>query len=172
MVRPYRFSLEEFLRLPLPERGVELLRGEIYQMAPIGPRHAYMVNRLNRLLVQTFPQALVQPQGPLALGEDTYLEPDLLLLRPKDYGGALPEPGDVLLLVEVAEASLAYDLEKKLPLYAEAGILEVWVVDLNASRLLVFRGPAGDHYREQLWLSPGEQLAPLAFPDIPLEVPW
>ncbi|GGM91349.1 hypothetical protein GCM10007092_00370 [Thermus composti] len=172
MVRPYRFSLEEFLKLPLPERGVELLQGEIYQMAPIGPRHAYAVNRWNRLLVEHFPALLVQVQGPLALAPDTYLEPDLALLHPGDYRERLPGPGDVLWVVEVADASLEYDLAKKLPLYAKGGVPEVWVQDLSGGRLLLFRTPQGDHYREQIWVRPGEKVAPLAFPETFLEVPW
>ncbi|APD10081.1 MULTISPECIES: Uma2 family endonuclease [Thermus] len=172
MVRPYRFSLEEFLKLPLPERGVELLEGEIYQMAPIGPRHAYVLNRWNRLFVERFPEALVQVQGPLALAPDVYLEPDLALLRPGDYGERLPGAEDVLLLLEVSDASLEYDLGKKVPLYARMGVPEVWVQDLQGSRLLVFRTPEEDHYREQIWVKPGERLAPLAFPEVLLEVPW
>ncbi|MGC8904291.1 Uma2 family endonuclease [Thermus sp.] len=171
MVRPYRFRLEEFLKLPLPERGVELLEGEVYQMAPIGPRHAYTVNRWNRIL-SGFPEVWVQVQGPLVLSPDTYLEPDLALLRPGDYRERLPRPEDVLLLVEVAEASLDYDLSKKVPLYAKGGVPEVWVQDLLGGRLLLFRTPEGDHYREQIWVKPGERVSPLAFPEASLEVPW
>ncbi|WP_337845852.1 Uma2 family endonuclease [Thermus sp.] len=172
MVRPYRFSLEGFFKLPLPERGVELLRGELYRMAPIGPKPAYLLNRLNQLFLERFPEALVQPQGPLRIPPDTHLEPDLLLLRPGPYAKRLPSPGDVLLLVEISESTLDYDLGRKLPLYAQAGIPEVWVVDLTGYRLWIFRGPQGDHYREQLWLSPGEGVAPLAFPETTVEVPW
>ncbi|RTG91792.1 Uma2 family endonuclease [Thermus scotoductus] len=173
MVRPYRFSLEEFLRLPLPERGVELLRGEIYQMAPIGSRHVDLVDRWAEVLLRTFSgRARVRIQGPFTIPPDTYLEPDLLLCQLKDYRERYPVPDEVLLAIEVADTSLEYDLGRKVPLYAQGGVLEVWVQDLTQGRLLVFRGPAGDHYREQLWLSPGEKLAPLAFPDIPLEVPW
>uniref|UniRef100_A0A831XHX7 Uma2 family endonuclease n=1 Tax=Thermus islandicus TaxID=540988 RepID=A0A831XHX7_9DEIN len=171
MVRPYRFRLEEFLKLPLPERGVELLEGEVYQMAPIGPRHAYTVNRWNRILSHLL-EVWVQVQGPLVLSPDTYLEPDLALLRPGDYRERLPRPEDVLLLVEVAEASLDYDLSKKVPLYAQGGVPEVWVQDLLGGRLLLFRTPEGDHYREQIWVKPGEKVAPLAFPEASLEVPW
>ena len=171
MVRPYRFSLEEFLKLPLPERGVELLEGEIYQMAPIGPRHAYAVNRWNRVF-SSLPEVFVQVQGPLALPPDTYLEPDLALLRPGDYRERLPRPEDVLLVVEVAEASLDYDLTKKVPLYAKAGVPEVWVQDLLGGKLLLFRTPEEDHYREQIWVRPGERVSPLAFPEAFLEVPW
>ena len=147
MVRPYRFSLEEFLKLPLPERGVELLEGEIYQMAPIGPRHAYAVNRWNRVF-SSLPEVFVQVQGPLALPPDTYLEPDLALLRPGDYRERLPRPEDVLL------------------------VPEVWVQDLLGGKLLLFRTPEEDHYREQIWVRPGERVSPLAFPEAFLEVPW
>jgi Uma2 family endonuclease len=100
------------------------------------------------------------------------LEPDLALLRPGDYRERLPRPEDVLLLVEVAEASLDYDLSKKVPLYAKGGVPEVWVQDLLSERLLLFRTPEGDHYREQIWVKPGERVSPLAFPEASLEVPW
>lgn len=103
MVRPYRFSLEEFLRLPLPERGVELLRGEIYQMAPIGSRHADLVDRWAEVLLRTFSgRARVRIQGPFTIPPDTYLEPDLLLCQLKDYRERYPVPDEVLLAIEVA----------------------------------------------------------------------
>ncbi|WP_413217570.1 Uma2 family endonuclease [Thermus oshimai] len=173
MVRPYRFSLEEFFKLPLPERGVELLKGELYQMAPIGSRHADLVDRWAEGLMEAFRgRARVRVQGPFVIPPDTYLEPDLLLLKPKAYWEGHPTPEDALLVVEVAESSLEYDLNKKIPLYARGGVPEVWVQDLAGRRLLLFREPRGDHYREQLWLSPGEKVAPLAFPETLLEIPW
>jgi len=173
MVRPYRFRLEEFLKLPLPERGVELLKGEIYQMAPIGSCHADILDRWTEAFVMAFAgKAGVRVQGPLVIPPDTYLEPDLLLYRPGDYRLRHPGPEDVYLVLEVAESSLDYDLTKKLPLYAQGGVPEVWVQDLLGGRLLLFRTPEGDHYREQIWVRPGEKVAPLAFPEVPLEVPW
>jgi Uma2 family endonuclease len=173
MVRPYRFRLEEFFRLPLPERGLELLKGEIYQMAPIGSRHADILDRWTEVFIKAFAgRAGVRVQGPFVIPPDTYLEPDLLLYRLGDYRLRHPGPGEAYLVLEVAESSLDYDLNKKLPLYAQGGVPEVWVQDLLGGRLLLFRTPEGDHYREQIWVKPGERVAPLAFPEVPLEVPW
>ncbi|BDG19382.1 hypothetical protein TthSNM11_15850 [Thermus thermophilus] len=173
MVRPYRFSLEEFLKLPLPERGVELLEGEIYQMAPIGSRHAHVLDLWTQVFVKAFHgKAGVRVQGPFVLPPDTYLEPDLLLYRLGDFRHRYPGPEDALLVLEVAESSLDYDLTKKVPLYAKAGVPEVWVQDLLGGKLLLFRTPEEDHYREQIWVRPGERVSPLAFPEAFLEVPW
>ncbi len=76
------------------------------------------------------------------------------------------------MILEVAESSLEYELTKKVPLYAKGGVPEVWVHDLLGGRLLLFRTPEGDHYREQIWVKPGERVTPLAFPEVSLEVPW
>ncbi|MEZ0346937.1 MAG: Uma2 family endonuclease [Thermus sp.] len=173
MVRPYRFSLEEFLKLPLPERGVELLEGEIYQMAPIGSRHAFVVERWDEVLRKSLGErARVRVQGPFVIPPGTYVEPDLLVYRQGDYRERHPTPQDAFLVVEVSDTTLEYDLTKKVPAYAKGGVPEVWVQDLQGSRLLVFRTPEEDHYREQIWVKPGERLAPLAFPEVLLEVPW
>lgn len=173
MVRPYRFSLEEFLRFPLPERRMELLEGEVYQMAPIGSRDAHLLDLWTQAFVKAFyGKAGVRVQGPFVLPPDTYLEPDLLLYRLGDFRYRYPGPQDALLVLEVAENSLEYDLTKKVPLYAKAGVSEIWVQDLLGGRLLLFRTPEGDHYREQIWVKPGERVSPLAFPEVELEVPW
>ncbi|BBL82447.1 hypothetical protein TthAA37_13180 [Thermus thermophilus] len=173
MVRPYRFSLEEFLKLPLPERGVELLEGEIYQMAPIGSRHAHVLDLWVQVFVKAFHgKAGVRVQGPFVLPPDTYLEPDLLLYRLGDFRHRYPGPEDAFLVLEVAESSLDYDLSKKVPLYAKAGVPEIWVQDLLGGKLLLFRTPEEDHYRERIWVRPGERVSPLAFPEAFLEVPW
>lgn len=172
--RPRPFTVEEFHRLA--EAGilreddrVELIRGEILEMSPIGSRHAAAVNRLARLLIQALEnQAIVSIQNPVQLGKDSEPEPDLVLLKPRadEYAHALPQAGDVLLLVEVADTSLAYDLEVKLPLYAQHGIPEVWVVDLLRERVLVFRHPQGESYGETLTEGPEGSLTPLLLPEV------
>ncbi|MFN4233130.1 Uma2 family endonuclease, partial [Thermus sp.] len=133
----YPFSLEDFHRLAeagiLPEDArVELVEGEIVTMSPIGKKHAYVLNTLVDLLSPLRGRAVLSVQNPLVLGPATEVYPDLALLRPPRtrYRDRLPEGGDVLLLVEVAETSLDYDLNVKTPLYAKAGVPEVWVVDL------------------------------------------
>ena len=112
---------------------VELLEGELYEVAPIGDWHNASVDALNAAFkVEAGPRAIVRVQGSFRLSPRSEPEPDILVLRyrPDYYRSALPGPEDVLLLVEVADTTLAYDRDFKLPLYARAGIPEVWIADL------------------------------------------
>lgn len=114
---------------------VELIEGEIVHMSPIGSRHQGCVNRLARLLFEFAGRDyVVHVQGPIRLSERSELQPDLALLKPRPdfYSEGHPAPEAVLLLIEVSETSADYDREVKLPLYATAGIAEVWIVDLEA----------------------------------------
>lgn len=143
----------------LPEDArVELVEGEIVSMSPIGKKYAYVLNTLVDLLSPLRGQAVLSIQNPLVLGPVTEVYPDLALLKPPRtrYRDRLPEGEDVLLLVEVADTSLDYDLTVKLPLYAKAGIPEVWVVDLVRDRVHVFRKPSGEGYGQRETLEEGE----------------
>lgn len=134
-----------------PEARVELIDGEVIDMAPIGSKHASAVKRLNALLVAALGQrAIVSVQDPLRLGDLSEPEPDLMLLKPRAdfYADAHPTAGDVLLLIEVADASARYDREIKLPLYARHGVAEVWIVDLEARLVRFFRTPVGEGYAD------------------------
>ena len=114
-----------------PETRVELVDGELIEMAPIGPRHMQAVNRLTRALVAAVGEAaIVSVQNPVALGEHSETQPDLALLGPQsDSETRLPTPDDVLLLIEVADATLQYDRTTKLALYARFGVREVWICE-------------------------------------------
>jgi Uma2 family endonuclease len=114
-----------------PDARVELIAGEIVDMAPIGSRHAGTVERLARTLHRQADAFSVRAQQPVALGEDSEPVPDIALVRPRadDYLDRHPAAADVFLIIEVSDASLHYDLDVKLPLYARHGIPEVWVVD-------------------------------------------
>ncbi len=119
-------------------------------MTPIGPQHAARVDWLTRLLIQRVLQdVVVHVQNPLRLTNDAELCPDLALLRPKAnrYRDPAPCPEDVLLVIEVADTSLEKDRSDKVPPYAEAGIPEVWLVDLNRQEVHIFRDPSGSLYR-------------------------
>jgi Uma2 family endonuclease len=171
MATRYRFRVEEFERAFQGVPHVELLRGEVYQMSPIGPKHFYAVMRMDHRLREALgPKAVVAVQSPLRLFEDSEPEPDLLVLRPplERYQDRLPTPEDVLLLVEVADTSLEFDREVKLPLYAEAGIPEVWLVNLKENLLEVYRDPRGGRYREIRLLSPEEEVSPTLLPEVSL----
>jgi Uma2 family endonuclease len=156
LYRRHRFTAEEYHRMG--EAGlfgeddrVELIEGEIVEMTPIGSRHAGTVIRLNRLLGQAVGnRAIVAAQSPLRLDVASEPEPDIALLRPRDdfYTTSHPGPADVLLLIEVAEASLRYDREVKIPLYARHGISAVWLVDLAGRELTAHQQPAGNGYQQ------------------------
>jgi Uma2 family endonuclease len=171
MATRYRFRVEEFERAFQGVPHVELLRGEVYQMSPIGPKHVHKVAQLDARLQETLRgKAVVLVQSPLRLCEDSEPEPDLLVLKPplERYQDRLPTPEDVLLLVEVADTSLEFDREAKLPLYAEAGIPEVWLVNLKENLLEDYRDPRGGRYREIRLLSPEEEVSPTLLPEVSL----
>lgn len=149
LVHRHRLTVEEYYRmaevglLP-PDTRVELIDGEIIDMAPIGNRHAGVVDHLAELMVAaTRQRTQVRIQNPLRLDQSSEPAPDLVLLkrRPDKYKGAHPSPADSLLVVEVSESSLQFDLKKKLPLYARHGIPEVWIVELAAPRVHFFHAP-------------------------------
>jgi Uma2 family endonuclease len=140
---------------------VELIDGEILAMTPIGPRHAHCVRRLIALLTsRVATSAIVDVQNPLVLGEHSEPQPDVVLLRPRPdfYRHSHPGPQDVLLVIEVADSSSDYDRTVKVPQYARAGIWEVWLIDLAARVVEVYRGPSGGEYGEHLAVGPGSSL--------------
>jgi len=172
-----RFTVEEYHQLAEigvlhEDERVELLRGQIVNMMPIGPFQGGSVNRLTRLFERlSHDRWITSVQNPVQLGEHDEPQPDLLLLRPRDdfYAGRHPQPGDVFLLVEVADSTLLTDREEKLPIYARARIAEVWIVNLPERVVEVYRGPGDGTYAEQRRVRPGDQLAPAAFPDAAID---
>jgi Uma2 family endonuclease len=177
-VRRRRFTVEEYYRMTesgiLTENDrVELLDGEILEMTPIGHHHATCVHALSALLTRALgDRALLWAQNPVLLPRDTEPQPDVVLLRPPlaQYWARLPQPADVLLLVEVADTSYRFDREIKLPLYAAAGVPEVWLVDLTRNVVEVFRRPEGAVYRATERVARGGRLTPGAFPDVAVPV--
>lgn len=149
---------------------VELIDGGLIDMAPIGQGHAAIVNGLTRALVMACgSQAIVSVQNPVRLDRLNEPQPDFAILRPRaDFyaAGEPPGPADILLLVEVADSSLRFDLTVKLPLYARAGIAELWIADLRRRALDAFRRPTGAGYAEVATHRPGDPLALAAAPGI------
>ena len=168
----YRFTVKDYHRMAEadifePDDRVELIDGEVVEMSPIGTRHAACVSRLSHLLMpQSAGRLIVRVQLPIQVGEMSEPQPDVALLRPRAdfYEDHHPMPPDVHLVVEVADSSLRHDLLRKAPLYIAGGVPEVWVVDLVAEVVHVTRGGTTSQLRA------GESLAPLAFPDLVLEV--
>ena len=148
---------------------VELLDGEMYQMAAQASTHIACVMRLNRhFIVGLGDRALVSAQGAMRLSAYSEPEPDIAVLRYREdfYEAALPQPGDVFLVIEVANSSLRHDRDRKLPLYAAGGVAEVWIVDLRRRHVLVYHDPTPDGYRQNITYTEGANISPLAFPDL------
>ena len=168
-----RFTVKEFHHMGeagilTEDDRVELIDGEIVHMTPIGSRHAACVKRFIRLLTTAVgDRAIVAAQDPVVLGPDSEPQPDVALLRPRPdfYAGGHPGPEDVWLLVEVTDTTAPFDRTVKVPLYARAGIPEVWLVDLAAQSVEVYRRPSASGYAEVQRLTRGHRLTCGAFPD-------
>jgi len=152
--RRRRLTVDDYYRmaevgiLP-PDARVELIDGEIIDMAPPGSPHAATVHYLTEVLVRAAAgKASVLVQNPVRLSEYTEPQPDVALLRRRDdfYRERHPRADDVLLIVEVAATSLRFDRDRKLPLYASHGIPEMWLVDLGGERLVRHRAPKQGSY--------------------------
>jgi Uma2 family endonuclease len=144
---------------------VELISGIVVEMAPIGSRHADPIDVLNRVFVRGVgDRAVVRVQLPLVAADESEPEPDLALVPPGRY--AAHHPSEALLVVEVAETSLAYDRETKGPLYAATGVSEYWVVDVNAQCIEIYGELAGGRYQRIRRASGDDEVAPVAFPDV------
>jgi Uma2 family endonuclease len=174
----HRFTVEQYERMG--EAGifseddrVELIEGEIVEMTPIGSRHAGAVNRLIELLTSTVGRrATVAAQNPIRIGGHSEPQPDLVLLRRREdfYAARHPEPADVLLVIEVADTPAGFDRRVKLPLYARAGIVEAWVLDLDGPALEVHRSPAAEGYRDVRRPRRGEAVTLAGLPDLSVAV--
>ena len=129
---------------------IELIHGEIVEMSPIGDRHIACVIAGIRAFARLVPRVDLSPQSPLRVpGFKNLPEPDLVLVRPrKDFRLRPPGASDVVLLIEIADSSLAYDRDVKMPLYAESGIPEFWLADLNSDTIFAYRRPSPYGYQE------------------------
>ena len=151
---------------------VELIGGYVVDMSPANPDHNYVIMRLLELFVPLMGSFKLWVQGTLKIDRKNVLDPDFMLLRPRADGfkRALPTPDDVVLLVEVAGSSLARDAGVKLPLYAEQGISDYWIADLDRDTLIVHRQPQGKVYDEVREYSGEETISPLAAPEFSVKV--
>jgi Uma2 family endonuclease len=150
-----------------PDARLELIRGEIVEMSPIGDPHFLSVMFLGDLLSELRPEGISSLQGPLRLPlQESVPQPDAVIFRRRtDFKTRPPCAKDVFFLVEVSDSTLAYDRNIKMPLYAEVGIPEAWLVDLNAERILVYRRPSPEGYQDVRAYQRGETIYPEAFPE-------
>lgn len=167
-----RFSIEEYYRLAEvgilgPEDKVELIYGEIVKMSPIGPKHAGTVNRVMQFFQKFLGEKyVISVQNPVRLSTYSEPEPDIAVLkfRSDRYMSGHPTPEDVTLVIEVSDTTFEYDSKVKLPLYAEEGIEEYWIIDLQEDRILVHTEPLGDIYQKQRIYRRGEGVINSLFP--------
>jgi Uma2 family endonuclease len=168
------FTVEEYHRMAEAgifgaEERVELIEGEIIQMAPIGPRHVGCVINATRLFITRLgDRAVISPQNPVVIRPRSEPQPDLLLLRARavSYSRELPTSEDVLLAVEVADTTVRFDRLVKARLYARAGIAEFWLFLATDGAVEVYREPGADGYASVTRHGPGHTVSPLAFPDV------
>jgi Uma2 family endonuclease len=173
-----RFNVDEYYKMldtGILREGerVELLDGDILQMSSMGARHAATVYRIDKILTRMFgDQAMVRGQLPLHVDKFSEPEPDIAVVRPRSdaYVTAHPTPDDVLLLVEIADTTLEFDCEVKIPVYAIAQIQEVWIVDLTSDRFSIYQHPSGDGYQSMVHRARGDSISPKTRPDITVQI--
>jgi Uma2 family endonuclease len=155
-----------------PGDRVELIEGEIVRMSAQGSRHILSVNRFTRdLVLQLGDAGMVSVQNAVRLTEYLEPQPDLAVLRLRpDYATTKPRAADVLLLIEVSDTTLEYDRGVKLPLYAKAGIPEVWIADLTGEVIDRHIDPSGGMYRSVTRAGKGETLRSISRPAITIDV--
>jgi len=176
--RRHRITVDEYYRmgelgLISPDARVELIDGEIIDMAPIGNPHMATVDRLVKLLIHAVgDRAIVRCQGAVQLGDYSAPEPDFVLLAPRTdyYSTRRAISSDTLLAIEVSDTTLKYDSGRKMSLYARHNVPELWVIDVPSARLLHFRRPSGDRYLETATLEAPATMSIERLPGIELNL--
>ena len=177
-LEPRRFTVAEYYAMVeagilTEDDRVELIDGVVTDMAPVGSRHLGCVNCYNRELSGAVGRrAIVQVQSPVRLDDNTEPQPDVALLREQadGYASGHPGPGDVLLLIEVADSSVGYDRNEKMPRYARAGIPEVWLTVLPENVVEAHTEPTENGYRVTRRFRVGDVLRPGCFEDVEIAV--
>lgn len=174
----HRFSVEEYHRMGetglfTEDDRVELIRGEIVDMNPIGTKHFACVTNLNHTLVErSRGRYFVSVQNSLGAVDDSEPQPDFTLLRkrPSQSDEEIPSGDGVFIAIEVSDSTLAYDRNVKLPLYAETGIPEVWIVDLKNKKVEVYSEPSSEGYKATRIFASGEEVKSTIIEDLSVPV--
>src|SRR6266702_2310872 len=174
----HRITVDEYYRmaevgiLP-PDARVELIEGEIIDMAPIGSGHGGTVMQLNELLWGAARgRAQVLVQSGIRLSDISEPQPDFALIKPRAdfYKKKHAGPADTCLIIEVSESSLRYDLQIKAPLYARHGVPEYWVIDLTGRQVRFFRSPESGQYADATSTGAPGLVAPVALPEVQIDL--
>ncbi|MGC2235892.1 MAG: Uma2 family endonuclease [Pyrinomonadaceae bacterium] len=177
-VVPKRFRVEDFRKMTeagiLPEEsGWEVIDGYLIDKTSIGSKHASTVKRLSKMLRDSARDlAIISVQDPIYIDDYNEPEPDIALLKPREdfYAESHPTPEDVLLLIEVSDSTIEYDREIKKNLYAGAGIIEFWLVNLRDNTVEVFSSPKNGNYRLTRILEPGETIEAAAVENLTMPI--
>lgn len=172
------FNVDEYYRMTdagilSPDDRVELIEGEVIRMSPIGTHHAACVRRINAYFSQAAGRlTIVSVQNPVRLNDFSEPQPDIALLKRRDdfYASGHPAPEDILLIVEVGDTSASYDRAVKIPLYAQAGIPEVWLADLPRDFVGVFASPVNGRYQNIREARRGETLTLSSLAEITVRI--
>ncbi len=176
----YKLSIDEYDRMIASgvlsdDARVELIEGEMHEMAPPGPTHEYLIDLLTRwsVLIGAKRSILNRIQNSIGLPETTSApQPDVAWVREREYRDGRPETEDVLLVIEVADSSLKYDRHIKGPIYAAAGVPEYWIVNVEDKTVEVYREPRDDDYGSRQTFAIGQRASPLCAPEECLKVGW
>ena len=176
--RRHRITVHEYHRMAevgllAPDARVELIEGEIIDMAPIGKAHSSVVDQLTRLFVRAVgDDAIVRVQGSVRLSQLSEPEPDLVLLKPRPdfYRNEFASTADTLLVIEVSDSTLRYDRDVKVPFYARHGVPEVWIVDLQDNALLVYGSPGDGAYSRQTSMVQPKTVPVTALPGVAVDL--
>jgi Uma2 family endonuclease len=155
------------------DERVELLFGKIIWMSAKGTAHSSAIARTNKLLQNGLGnQAWISIQDPITLNNRSEPEPDIAVVQidPLDYADHHPTPSEVYLIIEVADSSLKFDCETKDKAYAQAGIVDYWVIDVVNRQLYVFREPNEEGYQSQVIWGEDGMISPLQFPDLQIAI--
>ena len=173
-----QITVEEYHRMG--EAGIfrdnerlELIDGEIVKMTPIGSRHAHCVNRMTEFLITHLgSRAMVSIQNPVCLGKYSEPQPDIAIIKrsEREYITRHPGVSDVYLIIEFAESSIDFDHDVKLPIYAKAGIHEVWIVDLVSECVEIYQEPTSAGYKQMNTKKTSDTFSPSSFSDITVTV--
>ena len=174
----HRITVHDYHRMAeigvlAPDARVELIEGEIIDMAPIGKDHQSVVDQLTRTLVRAAgDDAIVRVQGSIRLSQSSEPEPDIVLLEPRPdfYRGEFASGTDTLLVIEVSDTTLRYDRDLKVPLYARHGVPEVWIVDVQNDALLVYGDLRDGKYERHATLQRPARAAVTRLPNLTLDL--
>ncbi len=177
-IRRHRFSVDDYHAMVeagvlKEDERVELIEGEVVEMSPIGKLHASCVNRLTTLLVRRFgEQATISVQNPVQASGFSEPQPDVALLKYRTdfYAARHPRPKDILLLIEVADSTIDYDREVKMPLYARSKIAQAIIVNLGLDVVEVYSKPVRGNYTKVQLLKRGQSLKFEKLPALTLTV--